>query len=481
MARPWIKGAWLWTGPAARLAIRNRGTKLTLLAAVLSLSVVAAAAAAQADPAGRLAGVWEGRISVAGQSIRIIFRVGADGRAVMDSPDQGAHGIAAEAELVGDQAAFRIPTVQGRVSGALSADGRTIAATLSQSGAALPILLTRTAQTAAFAARPQTPQPPFPYRVVETAFDNPAAPGVRLAGSLTLPEGSGPFPAAILVSGTGPQDRDETIEGHKPFAIWADALTRRGVAVLRYDDRGVAASTGDFAAATQRDFASDAKAALQWLAARPDIDGSRIGFIGHSEGAIFAELAIQDGAAAAWLATLAGPAVPGGEILVEQVRSLALAAGRSPEEAEASADAQRRLMEAVKQNAEDPAAARRELEMRLLELGQAPQEAARNAQAMSGPWYRGMVAHDPSEAIRGIEVPMLAVFGGKDVQVPPEQNAPATARLKPDAEVVVLPGLNHLLQPAQTGSPSEYGQIETSLDASAVSTVVDWVAARSGL
>lgn len=447
-----------------------------------ALVVAAIAPAAAQDSAAGLAGVWEGRISVAGQSIRIVFRVDDAGKAVMDSPDQGARNIAVDPPtLAGGVARFVVPVIQGRFEGTRSEDGRTLTGALSQGGVTLPLVLTRTAETATLVSRPQTPAPPFPYRSEDVAFENPSAPGVRLAGTLTLPDGAGPFPAAILITGTGAQDRDETIEGHKPFAVWADALTRRGVAVLRYDDRGAAASTGDYNAATQQDFASDVRAAFDWLAARPEIDRARIGLIGHSEGGTFAPLAMQDGAAAAWLVTLAGPAVSGGEIIQEQQRRIATAAGLPADEVERSNAFQRRLMALIADNVDDPALIRRELGALLVESGRTPAEAARTAAVMSGDWYRGMVAHDPAASIRSIRVPMLAVYGGKDLQVPADQNAPVVSRLKLDAEVVVLPGLNHLFQPAETGLMTEYGQIETTLDPAVIRTVVDWVAARSGL
>jgi hypothetical protein len=443
---------------------------------------IMAAAPLQAAPAPDLAGVWEGRVAAGGQSIPIVFRIDAAGNAVMDSPDQGARNIAVDRPTIeGGVVRFVVPVIHGQFEGARSDDGQTLTGVLSQGGATLPLVLTRTAATATLVSRPHTPAPPFPYRSKPAAIDNAAAPGVRLAGTLTLPEGAGPFPAAILISGTGPQDRDETIEGHKAFAIWADALTRRGVAVLRYDDRGVAASTGSYGAATQNDFASDVKAAFGWLAARPDIDPSRIGLIGHSEGATFAPLAMQDGAGAAWLVMLAGPAVSGGEIIQEQQRRIAVAAGMPPAEVERTNALQRQAVAAVAANAEDPQAIRRDIEALLLANGRTQQDAAQTATVMSSDWYRGMIVHDPAESIRTIHVPLLAVYGGKDVQVPADQNAPVVSRLRPDADVVVLPGLNHLFQPAETGLMAEYGQIETTLDPSVIRTVVDWVAARSGL
>jgi uncharacterized protein len=457
---------------------------MTIVASLITAAAVALAPAQATAPATAgapgLEGVWEGRISAGGQSIRIVFRVDAAGNAVMDSPDQGARNIAVDPPTVeGGVVRFVVPVLRGQFEGTRSGDDEILTGALSQGGVTLPLILTRTAATATLVSRPQTPTLPFPYRSEPAAIDNAEAPGVRLAGTLTLPEGAGPYPAAILISGTGPQDRDETIEGHKAFAIWADALTRRGVAVLRYDDRGVSGSTGNYSAATQTDFASDVKAAFDWLAARPDIDRTRIGLIGHSEGGTFAPMAMRDGADAAWLVMLAGPAVSGAEILQAQQRRMAVAAGMSAEAVDQSNAFQRRVLAAVSSHADDPAAARRAVEALLLEGGRSPAEAAQTAAVMSGDWYRGMVANDPAEAIRMIHVPLLAVYGGKDLQVPADQNAPVISRLKPDADVVVLPELNHLFQPARTGLVSEYGEIETTLDPSVIRTVVDWVVARS--
>lgn len=454
-----------------------------------NLALVSLAAAGVAQPAAAstqeaaLTGRWEGRISVAGQSIRIVLRIDETGQAVMDSPDQGAIGIPAEGPIVtGGVVRFSVGAIGGRFEGALSADGGSMAGTLTQGGVSVPLVLARTGGVeGAVLNRPQTPMPPFPYRAEEVAFDNPAAPGVRLAGTLTLPEGAGPFPAAILISGTGPQDRDETVFGHKPFAVWADALARRGVAVLRFDDRGVGRSTGDFAASTIADFAKDAGAALTWLAARPEIDADRIGFIGHSEGGVVVPLALENRGGAAWMVALAGPAASGADIIEQQARRMGLASGAPVEAVEAAEVNRARLMEIVLRHPDDGDAARRELEPELLARGLEPALAAQTAAQLSAPWYRWLVAHDPAASLGALTIPVLAVYGEQDLQVPADQNAPLMRRYRPDADVVVLPGLNHLFQPATTGLPVEYGQIETTLDPSVITLVVDWIAARTGL
>lgn len=442
----------------------------------LALAAVIMAAPAHAQTPADLAGHWEGRIAVAGQSIRVVFRVDDAGQTVMDSPDQGARGIPVHGPTVeGGIVRFLVPAIGGRFEGTRSEDGKTLTGALSQGGVTLPLVLTHSVATVEVINRPQTPKPPFPYRSENVTIDNPAAPGVRLGATLTLPEGEGPFPAAVLITGTGPQDRDETILDHKPFAVWADALTRRGIAVLRYDDRGVAGSTGDFAAATGVDFASDARAAFDWLKARPEVDPARIGMIGHSEGGVFAPIAVQQGADPAWMVMLAGPAASGAEIIQEQQRRFTTAAGAAPEVVEEGNRLQRRFMAAVVANAADGEAVRRAVTAIALENGATPDAAARTGAQMSNAWYRGYIAHDPAESLRTLRIPLLAVYGEKDLQVLASQNAPLMRQYRPDADVVVLPGLNHLFQPATTGLMTEYGQIETTLDPSVISTVVDWV------
>lgn len=447
------------------------------------LSSIIAIAAMQAASAPQLAGQWDGVLSVGGQRLRIVLRVDPAGSAVVDSPDQGANGIPAVGPtLESGVVRFSVPAVRAAFEGVLSADGRTISGALTQGGAAMPVVLSRTADTASVAgpSRPQTPAAPFPYRSEDVTFPNPSA-DISLAGTLTLPPGDGPFPAAILITGSGPQDRDETIFNHKPFLVWADALTRRGVAVLRYDDRGVGGSGGGTPDDTTADFASDAAAALAYLRSRPEIDTHRIGLIGHSEGGVIAPLVAQAGGEPAWIVMLAGPAVSGGDILVEQQRRLATAAGATPAQVESGNAVQRALMNAITRNKDDAAGAARETEAILVAAGQPQAQAQAAVRPLVSPWYRWFVAHDPGAALARVKAPLLAIYGGKDLQVPADQNAPVLARVMPAAQIVVLPDLNHLLQTAVTGAPAEYGTIEETVDPEALKTVVDWVVARSGL
>lgn len=462
---------------------------LTVMALCLGMAgmaqpaIAAALQPAQAETHA-LAGRWEGAIEVGGHSIRVVFRIDAAGQAVMDSPDQGATGLPVESVTYDDPyAIFEMPVAGGRFEGVRSSDGARLEGELVQGATRMPLTLTRTEEVAVVAgpARPQTPQGPFPYSSRDVTFDNPAAPGVTLAGTLTLPEGEGPHPAVILMTGSGPQDRNETVMGHQPFLVWADALSRRGVAVLRYDDRGIGASTGSFQAATGADLASDARAALDWLATQPEIDPTRIGLMGHSEGATLAPYVVQQGGDAAWVVMLAGPTVPGGEIISEQQRRIALAMGAPASIVEQGHALQQQIMQAVADNADDREGSIAAVRALLVAAGQPEADAWQSAQQVSTDWYRWFVVHDPEASLSEIEVPLLAVFGGLDLQVPADQNGDALRTINPDAEIVILPGLNHLFQTAQTGAPNEYQTIEETVAPVALQTVIGWIRVRSGL
>lgn len=457
-----------------------------LLTALAAATFVVAPVSAQ-EPAPQLAGVWEGRIAVGGQSIRVVFRVADDGSAVMDSPDQGALGIPADRPVLeGGVVRIGVPAVGGRFEGALAEDGQALTGALHQGAAVMPLILTRQAAgtaEAAAPARPQTPQPPFPYRAEEVVIDTPTD-GVRLAGTLTLPQGEGPFPAVLLITGSGAQDRDETILGHKPFWVLADALSRRGVAVLRLDDRGVGGSTAateepTVGEPTTGELAGDAAAAFAWLAGRGGIDPVRVGLIGHSEGGTIAPLVARADPRVAFIIMIAGPTAPGGDILTQQSRRL-LAASGDPNAA-AKVALQGRIMAAIAAHADDEPAATAAVAELLRADGVPEERVAVISSNAGGRWFRWFVSHDPRPVLAGLRMPVLALYGGKDVQVDADQNAGALRETSPTAEIVVMPDLNHLMQTAETGLPDEYAAIEETIDPEALRVIVDWVAARSGL
>jgi uncharacterized protein len=303
-----------------------------------------------------------------------------------------------------------------------------------------------------------------------------------------------------LITGSGAQDRDETIMGHKPFLVLADHLTRRGIAVLRSDDRGVGGSEGDFAAATSLDFAGDAAAAVAWLRSRPEIDPDRVGLVGHSEGGMIAPIVALEYGNVAFLVLLAGPGLPGDEILELQGAAIARTMGSDEETIRESQRLQRLLFQAILEEKDQEARTSR-MEGMLREWIEATPMEERGAQGVpqggeeawirsrvalaASDWFRTFLMHDPRDHLRRVQVPVLALFGELDLQVPPNENVAAIEAVvresgHPDFTIRVLPRLNHLFQTAETGAPAEYGRIEETLAPAALEAVSSWILERAG-
>ena len=442
-----------------------------------------------------LDGLWRGKISRNGVDLRLVLHIGTSPqgtRISLDSPDQMAFGVPLQGLAHDGQAVrFRLDLRGVRYEGRLSQDMQRISGIWlapNQPPAEVDFVRGDAAAAAMPAKRPQTPQPPFPYRAEEVAFDNPAANGVRLAGTLTLPHGKGPFPAAILITGSGQQDRDETMLGHKPFAVIADYLTRRGIAVLRVDDRGGGKSTGDFAKATSADFATDANAAFAYLRTRGEIRPDAIGFIGHSEGGMVGPIAMATNKQVAFLIMLAGPGTATDHLLLSQRRAIALAMGQSEAQIDKAEPVMAALFKALASGAtyeEGLAAARASLTPDALAAIGAPPgtDPQLVLSQVSSPWFRYFFQYDPAPNLRLIRVPVLAMNGSLDRQVLPAENLAAIkAALKDDRDVTIveLPGLNHLFQTARTGAVGEYADIEETVAPVALERVANWINARFG-
>nr|MEA2796977.1 uncharacterized protein [Phenylobacterium sp.] len=438
--------------------------------------VLASAAHAQ-DMPGNWAGDWHGTLKSATAELRIGLEItpkrggGYQGRLI--SPDQGPAWLTLDSvTLENGHLVFSGARVNGRYEGWWDDAQDAFVGEWTQ-GETLPLVLTRGKPPERL--RPQTPKPPFPYRAQEVSFDS--APGVRLAGTLTLPPGKGPFPAAVLITGSGAQDRDESIMGHRPFMVLADALTRRGIAVLRTDDRGFAKSTGDFAKATSEDFAADAEASVAYLRGRREIDGARIGLIGHSEGGMIAPLVAVRDPRVAFVVMMAGPGVPTRELMTAQREAVARTAGLSADTV-ARNEAIMGRVEAALAQAKDWDQAQADATKVLTEAGMPAAGAATTIKRLGSVWYKWFVAYDPRPTLRQVRAPVLAIDGDKDVQVVAKQNLPAIREAlkdNPNAEVVELPGLNHLFQTAGTGGPQEYGRIEETISPAALNLITDWV------
>jgi pimeloyl-ACP methyl ester carboxylesterase len=443
---------------------------LAATAAVLSVGVVLAGAQ---TPQPDVAGYWLGTLQAGGANLRIAIHVdrGAGGELTgkMDSLDQGARGIPISSlSLDGRKFAFTVPSVSGKYSGTLSADGQQLDGTWSQGPASLPLVFKRAKPEAT--RRPQDPVAPFPYESVDVTIPNAGA-KVSLAGTLTFPKGAKGVPAVVLVSGSGPQNRDEEIMGHKPFLVLADHLTRKGIAVLRYDDRGVGKSTGNFAQATTLDFATDAEAAVAFLKGRPEVNASRIGIVGHSEGAIVAPIvASRSSSAVAFLVLMAAPGVPGEQVMYEQAAALNRAQGNSQEAIAANRAMQTRIFNILRTETDVTVAADK------IKAIAGPAQ----AKALTSPWFRMFLTLDPAEYLRKVRVPVLAINGELDLQVLAGQNLPAVAKAleaggNRDYALVKLASLNHLLQTAKTGGANEYSQIAETISPRALDTISSWI------
>ena len=362
---------------------------------------------------------------------------------------------------------LEMQNIGGSYEGKLNPQGSEMSGTWRQGGGALPLILRRTDKLPTV-SRPQEPKKPYPYIEEEVRYENKQG-GAKLAGTLTLPPGTGPFPTVLLITGSGQQDRDEALMGHRPFLVLADYLTRKGIAVLRVDDRGVGGSTGEVMTATTEDFAGDVLAGVEFLKSRGNpIDVHKIGLIGHSEGGMIAPMVALRSHDVAFIVMMAGTGVPGDQILMAQVEGLSKAAGVPPATIAKNLDMERQALEIIKQESDTKV---RETKLR---------ELSAQAAAAASPWFRFFVMYDPAPALQKVTCPVLALNGELDLQVPPSLNLPAIEKaLKAggnrDYAIVKLPKLNHLFQTSQTGSVTEYSQIEETIAPVALETMSGWI------
>lgn len=444
-----------------------------------------------------LAGVWQGTLQPPqGGPWEVYFTLvkRADGAysGKADIPAQQARNIPLNAvrfaapDLTLDLSSYGIV-----FEGKLAPDLSSISGQLKLGELSLPLSLRRSAGVPEL-RRPQDPRKPYPYEETEVSF-RVADAGISLAGALTIPSGQGPFPAVVLINGSGPQDRDSTLAGHRPFLILADYLTRKGIAVLRFDDRGGGKSTGDFHKATTADFASDARAAWEFLKQQPRIDSRKVGLLGHSEGAMIGSMVAAQSREVAFLVLLAGTGIPGEKLALLQTETISKSRGAGEEAIRKERRMYERLIEAMKGQPEETLA---EQEMRqiiaefLSQLSEAEKkELAVSEQSliqeMKGyladfPWNRFFLDYDPAVDLGKVACPVLALNGEKDTQVPAEINLRAIESALKRAgntkvEIKKLPALNHLFQTAQSGHPREYGKIEETIAPAVLELIGQWI------
>ena len=441
-------------------------------------------------------GSWTGAILVLGGELGMSVHFTRSDSALiatMDIPQQGAAKLALRnVRVEPPKVHFELLGGPGLAVFDGELQGDSISGSFEQSGVNGTFWL----RPAAAAAAELEPAAPPPYREEEVGFANG---DVTLAGTLTVPEGPGPHPAVVLITGSGPQNRDEEIFGFKPFRLIADHLTRNGIAVLRYDDRGVGGSSGSVQTATSDDFANDALAAVALLQARPDIGRDAVGLLGHSEGALVAPIASGRSKDVAFLVLLAGTAVPGDRILLAQGQLILKANGGTPEQLERQRRLQEEIFAAIRADT-GWEAVRHEIETQIREsIDALPPEqrdrisdldtfvqtrAQQQILGVQSPWFRFFLDFDPVAALRRVTVPVLAVFGETDLQVPPTLNVgpmndALAAAGNRDYTVRVLPGMNHLFQASETGNPSEYASLKKEFAPGFLELLSNWIQERT--
>jgi hypothetical protein len=442
-----------------------------------------------------LSGTWSGKLSLPNTmklTIVFYFQKDVEGKytATMDSPDQGAKGITTESVTIKEDSIFiKVPSIMGSYEGKIFSDSLKIDGKWKQGGMSLDLAVYKVDKVEEV-KRPQEPKEPFPYKVEEVTFENKTH-KLTLAGTLTIPLEGGNFPAVIMITGSGGQNRDEELLGHKPFLVIADYLTRNGFAVLRYDDRGIAKSTGDHSLATTEDFAIDALSAVNYLKTKNEINHSKIGMTGHSEGGIIAPMAAIQSNDIAFIILMAGPGIPGDSILYLQGELIQRAEGESEEEIQKMARIQRQLFPMIKESTNETEL---KTEMEKLfweeyalmsdkeksELGDPKVYLATEMKTLTSPWFKNFLKYDPIPTLEKVKCPVLAINGEKDLQVTYKENLSAIEEAlkrggNENYEIKMLPGLNHLFQTAKTGAISEYSQIEETISLFALETMLNWL------
>ena len=441
-----------------------------------------------------ITGTWNGNLQVQSIRLRLVFHLSKSGEgyaATMDSPDQNAKGIpVSQVNFTDSVLSLRIPVAGIDYQGTFITND-SIAGTFKQTGQSFPLNLVRGEGDEKTGLRPQEPRPPFAYFTEDVSFENKTA-GIHLAGTFTWPKGKGLFPAVVLISGSGPQDRNEEIFGHKPFLVLADDLTRQGIAVLRFDDRGTGQSEGTFATATTLDFAADVKAAVRYLKERPEIDTSKIGLIGHSEGGLIAPLVATEVNEISYLVLLAAPGLRSDTLLLLQQQAIGKASGLDSAKMNSANRINKGAYKLIRESAGDPDRLNARLTAYFDEISRTnpaqlypPGSDGKKITAtlvnqLTTPWMITFLKFDPRVILTKVKCPVLAINGEKDLQVLPGANLEAIQQSleegkNKDVTCRELSGLNHLFQECTSGLPSEYGQITQTFSPRALQIIGDWV------
>jgi len=439
-----------------------------------------------------ITGQWNGVLKVQGTQLRLVFNVVKTQNgfsATMDSPDQGAKDIpVTNTTFENSNVKFEVANAGIEYIGILK--DNEIVGTFKQGGQEFPLNLFKKAIAKEVVKRPQEPSKPYSYYSEDVTFQNTKA-NISLAGTLTLPEKEGIFPVVILISGSGPQNRDEELLGHKPFLVISDYLTKNGIAVLRYDDRGVGQSKGDFKTSTSADFATDVESAIAYLKTRKEINKKKIGLVGHSEGGLIAPIVASKSKDISFIVLMAGPGIQGDKLLLLQQERIAKANGVSKTEIEKSIQLNAKLFEIVVKSNDDMEL-KTDLTNSINETIKSDTSAeiptgmtkekfvSMQVNQISSPWMQYFMKFNPATTLEKVKCPVFAVNGEKDLQVPPKENLTAienalTKGKNKNVTTKEFPNLNHLFQECKTGSPSEYSTIEQTFSPIALVEITKWI------
>lgn len=462
---------------------RMKKTVVILFAILTSLSIYAQ----------DISGKWNGILKVQGTQLRLVFNITQTDKvysSTMDSPDQGAKGIpVTSTNFENSILKLEISSAGIQYEGTLNKEN-VFVGTFKQAGQSFPLNLTKEKVEKEKVIRPQEPTKPYPYYSEDVKFEN-TKDKIVLAGTLTLPEKDGNFPAVILITGSGPQNRDEELLGHKPFLILADHLTKNGIAVLRFDDRGTAESTGDFKTATSLDFARDVEFAIKYLQTRKEINKNQIGLIGHSEGGIIAPMVAAESKDINFIVLLAGTGIRGDQLLLLQQELIGKASGISDTDLQKAKVINKGAFEILLKS-DNPDSLETELTNYIKQAlkdypeSEKPTEMSEEdyvklqVNQLTSPWMNYFIKYDPAPILEKVNCPVLAINGEKDLQVPAKVNLEAIENaLKKGGNRKIttkeLPNLNHLFQECETGSPSEYAKIEQTFSPIALAEISNWI------
>lgn len=472
----------------------NSRLRALILFALIGCCSATWGSARSVSPLQSPTGTWLGVLEAGGFKLRLVLKVtaNADGKlaAKLDSLDQGANDLPIESiTLEGGIVRFSAPNLGLSYEGKLNNENNEIVGELKQGPGTYALTFKRTEKAPAL-GRPQDPQKPYPYSEEEVSYEN-KTDSVKLAGTLTLPTAKEPVPAVVLITGSGSQDRNETILGHRPFLVLADYLTRRGIAVLRVDDRGIGGSAAGSLKATSENYAEDVLAGVNFLKGRKEINAKQIGLIGHSEGGMIAPIAAMKSKDVAFIVMMAGLGQTGRDAILMQGDLLTQASGMSPETTKQIREIYGQIFDILKAEPDSSVAEKKIRDAVITHVAAmtethkrefAPVQQTINAQMKMylSDWFRYFLLFDPAPVLEKVQVPVLALVGEKDLQVPPKENLTLIeAALKKGGNkkytILLLPGLNHLFQNAKTGVPGEYGTIEETISPSVLQTIGDWI------